>query len=121
MRAFLLLLPGGLSLLTLAAHFLRRGQVLAVALCLAVFALLFVRRAWAAHVVRAALFAAAIVWVHTLVTLMGEFQAAGRPWLRMTVILAVVVLVTTASAVLLESVPLRRHFGHMPPAPGSGT
>jgi membrane-associated PAP2 superfamily phosphatase len=115
MRTFLLLLPGGLSLLTLAAHFLRRGQYAVVAVCLLVFALLFVRRAWAAHVVRVTLFVAALVWARTLVGLMHDFQADGRPWHRMAFILGAVIAVTTASAVLLESAPLRRHFGRVPP------
>jgi len=40
MRSVLLLLPAGLSLLALGAHFLRRGQTLAVATCLALLAML---------------------------------------------------------------------------------
>ena len=49
MRAFLLLLPAGLSALVLGAHFLRRGDLALVAVSLTLFGLLFVRRQWAAR------------------------------------------------------------------------
>ena len=45
----LLLAPAALSLLVLGAHFLRAAQVPLLALTMAVLALLFVRRPWAAR------------------------------------------------------------------------
>ena len=52
-----------LSALLLAAHFLRWGNLVLVAISLALPFLLLVRRRWALRTVQAALFAGAAVWL----------------------------------------------------------
>lgn len=113
--AFLLLLPPALSLLVLAAHFLRGGDVLPMLLCVGLFGLLFVRRPWATRTLQIALVLGAVEWIRTGVDLMAERQAGGRPFERMATILEVVAWVTFLSALLFELPPLRRRDGRMPP------
>jgi len=103
MRTVLLLLPAGLSALVLGAHFLRRGDIVLVLACLAVCALLFVRRPWASRVAQVALLASALEWLRTLAVLLPVRRAAGEPWVRLAVILGVVALVALVAAALLEA------------------
>jgi len=104
------LLPVVLSLLVLAAHFLRAGNLLMVVLLLGMLALLAVPRAWAALTVQVALILGAVEWVVTLFRLAGERARAGEPALRMAIILGVVALVTAASALLFRTARLRKRF-----------
>ena len=126
MRTFLLLLPAGLSALVLAAHFLRRGNVVLVMACLVLFGLLFVRRRAAARVVQVALVAGAAEWLRTLAALLPARRAAGEPWVRLVVILGAVAAVALAGALLFETRRLRGYFtppGGQPaqsPATGGG-
>ncbi len=124
MRAFLLALPAGLSALVLGAHFLRRGNLPLVAACLALVALLLVRRAWAARVVQGALALGALEWLRTLAVLLPERRASGEPWVRLVVILGAVALVAVAGALLLEARSLRAWFrrgaAHGSAPPGGG-
>lgn len=112
--AFLLLLPPALSLLTLAAHFLRGGQVLLLLLCVGLFGLLFVRRPWATRLLQTALVLGAIEWIRTGMVLVAARQSSGQPFERMSTILEAVAWVTFLSALLFELPPLRRRDGRMP-------
>jgi hypothetical protein len=107
---FLQLLPVILSLLVLAAHFLRSGNLLMVVLILALLALLAVPRPWAARTVQIALVLGALEWVWTLVHLARARAAAGEPALRMGLILGAVALLTGLSALVFRSARLRRRF-----------
>lgn len=115
MIALLLLIPPALSLLVLAAHFLRGGDVLPLLLYLGLFALLFVRRPWATRTLQIALVLGALEWIRTGMELVPAGQAAGQPWQRMAAILEVVAWVTFLSALLFELPPLRRRDGRLPP------
>jgi len=118
MRAFLLLLPAGLSALVLGAHFLRRGDLALVAACLALLGLLFVRRLWAARLVQLALLAGALEWLRTLAVLLPERRAAGEPWVRLVAILGGVALLALLGAALFETRRLReRYRGSRPAGP----
>ncbi len=110
-RIALLLLPAGLSALVLGAHFLFHGQLLLVAPSLALLALLWVRRAWAARTLQAALALAAAEWVRTLLIALAERRAAGQPWERMAAILGGVAGLALIGAALLETSALRQRFG----------
>jgi hypothetical protein len=109
-RTFLLLSPAVLSLLALGAHFLRRGALPAVALCLCLVALLAVRRPWAARAVQAALVMGALVWARTLAVLVPSRQAAGEPWTRLAVILVAVAALAVGAALAFRSAALRRRY-----------
>jgi hypothetical protein len=107
---FFLLVPAVLSLLVMAAHFLRGGQLLLVALALAAVALVFVRRAWAARALQVALALGALEWLRTLAVLVNERRAEGRPFVRMAVILGAVALTAALSAASFAGRRLRERF-----------
>ena len=110
MRTFLLLLPAGLSALVLGAHFLRRDDIVWVAACLVLVALLFVRRPWTARLVQLALLAGAFEWLRTLAVLLPVRRAAGEPWVRLVAILGGVALLALAGAALFETRGLRERY-----------
>jgi hypothetical protein len=117
----LLLVPPALSLLVLAAHFLRGGDLLPLLVCIALLPLLAVARPWATRVLQAALLLGAIEWIRTGMTLVPARQAAGAPWERMALILEVVAWVTFLSALLFELPPLRRRDGRSPERAGGSS
>jgi hypothetical protein len=110
MNLFWRLFPAGLAALALAAHFLRRGQMVGTLAGLGLVALLLVRRRWARRVVQWGLVLGSLEWLLTLRVLMDERRAAGEPAARLVGILGAVVLLTLAAAGLLGSAPVRRHF-----------
>jgi hypothetical protein len=102
-----LLLPV-LSLLVLAAHFLRAGNAILVVVPLAILVgLLVVRRAWVARLAQVVLLLGAIEWLAALVDLAGERMHAGEPVRRLVAILGAVALVTAASALVFQTERLR--------------
>jgi hypothetical protein len=114
----LLYLPIVLSLLLLGAHFLRDGATAFVAAGLALGALLFVRRPWAARVVQVALVAGCLEWLRTLMVIALQRQHAGLPWLRMALILGAVAALAALAAWLLQTPRLGRIYGLSPRAGG---
>jgi hypothetical protein len=107
---FALLVPAVLSLLVLAAHFLRSGQFVLVAVALLAAALVVVRRAWAARALQVVLALAAVEWVRTLLGLVADRRAEGRPFVRMAVILGAVALTAALSAAAFQSRRLRARY-----------
>jgi hypothetical protein len=93
-----------ISFLLLGAHFLREGSWVLVAACVALLALLAVRRRWAQRLVQAALVLGALEWVWTALILVQQRTAQGQPWTRLALILGVVALWTLASAVAMQRV-----------------
>lgn len=106
----LLLAPAALSFLALGAHFLRAGQLLLVALAVALLVLLFVRRRWAGRTAQVALLLGAVEWLRTAVTLVGVRMSMGLPYGRMVVILGAVAAVCALSALPLRAARARRWF-----------
>ena len=104
------LLPVALSLLVLAAHFLRAGNILMLGLVLVLLALLGVRRRWAAQAVQAALVLGAAEWVRTLLGLVASRSQDGQPVLRLCIILGIVASVTALSALVFRTARLRRWY-----------
>ncbi len=123
----LLYAPVVLSVLVLCAHLLRRlasmpllgphafvpALILAGGACIAVFALLAVRRRWAARTVQALLLLGVLEWVRTLVVFSRERIAAGEPYLRLVVIIGSVALFTALSSLVF----LTRRFRAIYSAP----
>ncbi len=99
-----------LSLLVLGAHFLRYGNMGGMAVSLAPIALLFVQKPWAARVVQVVLILGAIEWAHTIYELVQLRSAQGMPAARMVIILAVVVVLTAASALLFQTQTMKRIY-----------
>lgn len=104
------LLPVILSLLLLAAHFMRYGQTILVVLSVVMIGLLVVRRPWAARILQVVLLLACAEWIRTLVILAGIRAEHGQSAGRMVVILAVVALITAASALVFRRRRASAHF-----------
>ena len=111
MAKFLLHVPIVLSLLVLGAHFLRYDNTPGVVISLALIGLLFLRKAWVARVVQAALLLGAIEWALTLYRLVQMRAAMGEPAMRMALILGVVIAVTAGSALLFQTRTLKKAYG----------
>jgi hypothetical protein len=103
--------PVVLSLLILGAHFLRAGNLILVALVLALLGLLPVRRRWAARVIQAALMLGAVVWVRTAVELAALRTQAGQPALRLVLILGAVAVLTALSGLVFRLARVRSWYG----------
>lgn len=104
------LLPVVLSLLLLAAHFLRMGTLPVVAACLGLCGLLLVRRPWVARTIQAVLVLAAAEWARTLWVFVAIRRDLGLPWTRMAVILGSVAVLTLLSTQVFRWEPLRRRY-----------
>ena len=103
--------PIVLSLLLLGAHFLRGDAAALVTATLALGALLFVRRPWAARTVQVALVAGSLEWLRTLLVIALQRQHAGLPWLRMALILGTVAALALLAAWLFQTARLGRIYG----------
>ncbi len=99
-----------LSSLVLGAHFLRRGQVFLTLICVAIPFLLLIRKRWVLVVVQVLMYAGSLLWLATLVPLAIQRMGSGEAWLRMTLILAVVALMTLGSGLLMNSKTLRDKY-----------
>ena len=104
-----------LSLVVLGAHYLRYGNEMGLAVSLALIGLLFVRRPWAARVIQVALVLGAVEWAYTLYELVQIRVAEDAPAARMAAILGVVIAVTLASALLLQTKAMQRLYRLQPP------
>ena len=107
---FFQLLPAFLSLLALAAHYLRGGHLVLAGLTLGAVALLLVPRRWAGGLVQAVLVLGVPVWLlQTWVLVLGR-QARGEPYGRLMLILGGVAAFCALSALLLRRQRARRWF-----------
>lgn len=100
-RKMLLFAAPVISLLLLGAHFFRDGNLLLTAACVALLAVLAVRKPWVPTVLQVALVLGAVEWAWTTFALVQERTALGRPWMRLAVILGAVALVTAGSALAM--------------------
>lgn len=100
------------SLVVMAAHFLRAGHNVVVASILSLaLALILVPRRWVARLVQATLLVGAALWVRTLVELVRMRAHAGMPATRMAVILGSVAAVTALSALVFRAERVKRRYG----------
>ena len=111
----LLLTPVVLSLVVLAAHFLRDGHLTLVILTLGLVALLPLRRSWVPRLFQGVLVLAAAEWIRTLLQLRDFRIALGQPHGRMTAILVGVAAFTALSALVFEAPRLRRRYHRTEP------
>ncbi len=110
MKKAALYIPVILSLLVLAAHFLRSGDSVLAFASLVVPALLLVPQPWAARLVQLVLVLGALEWIRTLIILAQGRIADGEPFVRLTVILGVVVIVTGCSALVFQTAGFKRFY-----------
>jgi hypothetical protein len=104
------LAPVVLSLMVLAAHFLRGGHLLTVVLLLMLLGLLALRRRWVPRLVQVALLLGAAEWLRTLAELVTWRARAGQPASRLVLILGTVAVVTGLSALVFGSARLRNWY-----------
>jgi hypothetical protein len=110
------LLPSGLALLLLGAHFFRAGLLPLTALCVGLTGALLVPSPVVARVLQAVLWLGVAEWLRTAWILASARAAAGLPYGRLLVILGAVAAATAVAALLLRSRPARRHFRYGPGA-----
>ncbi len=89
-----------LSLLILAAHFLRGQDLFLVAVNIGLTPLLFCKKPWVAQIIRIYLVLGSVLWVHTMSMIIMERKALGLPFAGAATILGSVALFTLASALL---------------------
>ena len=106
----LLLLPVILSILVLAAHFLRAGNILALVGLLMLLPLLALRRGWVAAVARYTLWLGTGVWVYTALAIAADRIPLGQPWLRAALILGGVAILTLLSSFAFKSRRVRAFY-----------
>lgn len=107
---FVWLIPVFISLLILAAHFLRYGDILFMSLSLLAIPLLAIRKKWVVLLFRILLFLGTVEWVRTIWTLAAIRMEYGKPYLRMAIILGGVAMFTFLSAFVFNSKSLRNRF-----------
>ncbi|HEX4884956.1 MAG TPA: hypothetical protein VFX05_12510 [Casimicrobiaceae bacterium] len=105
------LAPVVLAAAVLAAHFYRADLLVGVVASVALVGIAFVRRPWAPRIVQAGLVLGALEWLRTMAVFAAQRIAAGQPYARMVVILAVVALVTALAALVFERRAMRRRYG----------
>jgi hypothetical protein len=108
--SFVLLLPVVASVLMLSAHFLRSSHYALAIIPLAVFPLLFVRERWVARVTQGLLAIGTVVWIITMVSLVGDRTMRGQPFGRGAAIIGGVALFTAASALVFQTRRLRARY-----------
>jgi hypothetical protein len=104
------LTPVVLSLLVLAAHFLRAGRPGLVGVLLLCLVFLAVRRAWAARAIQIVLVLGALEWTRTLFQLAAWRAQAGQSSLRLIIILGSVALLTGLSALVFRTARMRERY-----------
>ena len=104
------LLPVIFSFLFLGAHFYRAGQTPVAVLCLAVLALLLLRKSWVPRLFQVLLVLGALEWLRTLYVFAAMRVAYEQPWGRLAVILGSVALFTALSGLVFRSRALKSRY-----------
>jgi hypothetical protein len=94
----------------IAAHFLRVGNWLVVALCLATPLLFLVRRRWSLLVLQWLAYVAGAIWVATAWQIAATRMEFGAPWLRAALILTAVAAFSMLAGGLLRSRSLQLRY-----------
>ncbi len=107
---FIRLIPILISVILLAAHFLRAGQIYFVIAIMGIPALLFLRHKYVVPIVSIGLIAGGIEWIRTTLHLIEMRQALGMPFLRLTLIMGAVTLFTFGSIFIFRNKTLKRRY-----------
>ncbi len=100
-----------LAALLIAAHFLRVGNFIGVAFCVATPLLFLVRQRWSLLLLQALAYVAAVVWLVTAWQIAAERLSFRQPWLRAALILVAVAAVSALAGGLLRSRSLHARYG----------
>ena len=104
------LIPVFLSVLLLAAHFYRSGQVVLATICVALLFLLFIRESWIPRLFQFLLILGALEWLRSLYYFAAMRNAWDQPWTRLAIILGAVALFTALSGLVFNSKSLRNRY-----------
>jgi hypothetical protein len=96
--------------LLLGAHFLRGGNFVMVALCLASPLLFLWRRRWSLLLLQILAYGASATWLVVAYQLIALRQRSGQPWTAAAVILGSVALFTLVTGLLLNSRAIRNRY-----------
>ena len=107
---FFRLFPVFISLLLLAAHFFRAGQVVLAVIPVIIMLLLIIREAWVPKIIQVVLILGAVEWLWTLYSVAEIRIEYGMPWIRMALILGGVALFTALSSLVFKSKALRSRY-----------
>jgi hypothetical protein len=99
-----------IAALLLGAHFLRSGNVLLVALCLAMPLLLLHRKRWILILVQFTAYCATASWLWVAFRLVEFRQQIGQPWTAAATILGAVALLTLLAGLLMNSRCMRERY-----------
>lgn len=92
------------------AHFLRQGNLIAVALCLGAPLLFLYRRRWILIVLQVMAYGAAAAWLIILQHLIEQRELVGRSWTAAALILGGVALLTVLAGLVLNSRTVRERY-----------
>jgi len=107
---FELLLPAIISLLVLAAHFLRYGDILVIGAIIVLLLLLLIKHKISARIVQLGLLLATVEWIGTAHMLISYRIDYGYPWTRLAIIMGFVILFTFASIFIFKTKTLRERY-----------
>ena len=99
-----------IAALLLGAHFLRAGNLLMVALCLAAPLLFLYRRRRSLLLLQLLAYGATGVWIMAAVQLVQMRQELAQPWTAAAVILGTVALFTLMAGLLLNSAAIKDRY-----------
>ncbi|MBE0613238.1 MAG: hypothetical protein IH604_06200 [Burkholderiales bacterium] len=99
-----------IAALLLGAHFLRAGNQLMMALCLAAPLLFLWRRQWSLILLQVFAYGAAGTWMLAAMQLVQLRRQLGQPWTLALLILGSVALFTLAAGLLLNSRAIRERY-----------
>ena len=99
-----------IAALLLGAHFLRAGNVLMMALCVAAPLLFLWRKRWSLLLLQILAYGAAVTWIVVAYQLMELRQRSGQPWTVAAIILGSVALFTVAAGLLLNSRAIKDRY-----------
>ncbi|MHB1591611.1 MAG: hypothetical protein ACYCTW_08770 [Sulfuricella sp.] len=99
-----------IAALLLGAHFLRAGNFLLVALCLAMPLLFLYKRRWSLILLQFTAYCATASWLWVALQLVEFRQQTGRSWTAAAIILGAVALFTLVAGLLMNSRCMRERY-----------
>ncbi len=100
-----------LAALLMGAHFLRAGNMVMVAICVAVPLAFLYRRSLSLVLLQILAYGAAATWLYTAWQLVQVRQSFGQKWALAATILGAVALYSLLAGLLLNSRAMRVHYG----------
>ena len=104
------LIPAILSFIILSAHFFRAEIYWLSILVILCIVLLFLKKSWVPIIMQLILFLGTLEWLRTIYILINERLELGLPWLRLTIILGAVTILTLVSSLTFRAEALKARY-----------